>query len=319
MAQSRILSALRLGHGGLRTLQPIQRRPLPPPEPSTAKEESGEKAVVPKSRRAQPPSITRDRDTLSAEESREEALMHPRRRTEYVDPILEVARSGRPAGRGRLIPLGDSHRTWGRGWGSAMTGRRAVGARGTLDWVGRMTREEDDSRRDGGRRRLLRSDMTHRMSGRGRRTTSAESRLDPRRSSLRTFHDYDRLGGFAEYRDEDSGALLVEFNDGTDEPGREVTGVEAGSAGSAESGDTSQDGDEMVRLLYRWYLFKYIRDSNQVIDHRECRQAPRTKRRARASLSRGATHYCIVGSRSDRIHYCLHTACTVLACAKGYN
>lgn len=231
---------MRMGDGGLRTLQAIQRRQLPPPEPST-KEGSSDKPAVARANQAHSPAGSRD--ALSAEESREEALMRPY--TEYSDPILEVARSGRAGGRGRLMTLGDAHRSWGRGWGSAMAGRRAIGARGVLDWVGRTTREEDDPRRDAGRRRLSRSDQ-HRMATRGRRAASAESRLDPRRALPRVFHEHDRLGGFAETRDEDSGALLVEFNDGAEETEREPHGVDGGSAGSADSGDTSQDGDEEV-------------------------------------------------------------------------
>lgn len=256
--QARILSALRLGDCGLRTLRPIQRHPLPPPDASTTTEEINDKPAAPKARLAHSPSGSRD--ALSAEESREEALalMHPRRHTEYSDPVLEAARSARMGGWGRLMTLGDPHRSWGRGWGSTMSGRRAVGARGALDWVGRATREEDDPRRgEGGRRRLMRSDLNHRMAARGRRAASAESRLDPRRPGGRLFHEYDRSEGFAEYRDDESGALLVEFNDGADgeiEGREQAPGVEGGSAGSADSGDTSQDGDEMVRR-YTWLRF----------------------------------------------------------------
>lgn len=68
------------------------------------------------------------------------------------------------------------------------------------------------------------------------------------------FHEYDRSEGLAEYRDDESGALLVEFNDGADgetEGREEASGIEGGSAGSADSGETSQDGDEMVRP-YTW-------------------------------------------------------------------
>lgn len=238
-----MLSALRLGSSGVRTLQPILRRELPPPEPFNVKEESGAKAVASKVQHLQSPSDFRG--GLSAEESREAALVRQQRHAEYADPISEATRSARTGGRGRLPTLGDAHRNWGRGWGSALTGRLAVGARGSLDWMGRTTRE-DDPRRDGGRRRLVRSDLSHRSSTRGRRAASAESRLDPRRPSARTFHGHDRLGDFVECRDEDSGALLVEFNDGTDETGLEAMGVEAGSAGSADSGDLSQDGDEEV-------------------------------------------------------------------------
>lgn len=256
-AQARILSALRLGEGGLRTLRPIQRHPLPPHDASTTAVESREKPVALKARVAHLPSSSRD--SLSVEESREEALALLRQRrhghghTEYSDPILEVARSSaRTGGRGRLIALGDPHRSWGRGWGSAMSGsRRAVGVRGTLDWVGRVARDEDDLRREGSRRRLVRSDLSHRMAARGRRAASVESRLDPRRPAARVFHEYDRSEGFAEYRDDESGALLVEFNDGADgEPEvreGEAPGVEGGSAGSADSADISQDGDDMVR------------------------------------------------------------------------
>ena len=60
------------------------------------------------------------------------------------------------------------------------------------------------------------------------------------------------------YRDEDSGALLVEFNDAADGPGREAPGVEGTSAGSADSGDTSQDGDEVGdihSMMYHWQDF----------------------------------------------------------------
>eukprot|EP00903_Cladosiphon_okamuranus_P019656 g18070.t4 len=272
-AQSRILSALRLGDGGLRTLRPIQRHPLPPHDASTTitatAEDSHEKPkpVALMARVAHLPSggSGSGRDALSAEESREEALALLRQRrhghghghAEYSDPILEVARSARTGGggRGRPIALSDPHRGWGRGWGPAMYGsgsRRAVGVgvRGTLDWVGRVARErdEDDWRREGSgsRRRLVRSDLSHRVAARGRRAASAESRLDPRRPAARVFHEYDRSEGFAECRDDESGALLVEFNDGADgEPeAREAPGIEGGSAGSADSGDTSQDGDE---------------------------------------------------------------------------
>lgn len=245
-----MLSALRLGNAGLRTLQPMRRHLLPPSEPRSSKTGSGEApAAAAKPRYAQSPSGSRD--ALSAEESREECLMRPQRHAEYGDPsFLELSRSARTGGRGRLMTLGDAHRSWGGAWGSAMHGRRAVGARGTLDWVGRTMREEDDSRREGGRRRLLRSDLSHRMSTRGRRAASAESRLDPRRPAARAFHEHDRLGGFADARDEETGALLVEFNDGTDEAGAEAHGVEGGSAGSADSGDTSQDGDEEVKVAY---------------------------------------------------------------------
>ncbi|CAN0008104.1 unnamed protein product, partial [Ectocarpus sp. 8 AP-2014] len=247
-AQARMLSALRLGHGGPRTLRPIQRHPLPPPpEAPTTSMESRDKAIAPTGRPAHSPAD--GRDALSAEESREEALLHPRRQIEYSDPILEVARSARSGGRGRLMTLGDPspHRGWGRGWGSGMSGRRVVGVRGALDWAGRVMRDEDDSRREGSRRRLMRSDLSHRMAARGRRAASAESRLDPRRAAARGLLDYDGVEGFAEYREDESGALLVEFNDGADgegTEGREAPGLEGGSAASADSGDTSQDGDE---------------------------------------------------------------------------
>lgn len=259
-AQARILSALRLGDGGLRTLRPIQRHPLPPHDAPTMNEDSQEKSAAPKARIV-------SRDGLPSEESREEALalLRQRRRghghAEYSDPILEVARSARTSGRDRLIALGDPHRSWGRGWGSGMSGsRRVAGVRGALDWVGRGSRDEDDARREGSRRRLARSDLSQRIAAaaRGRRAASAESRVDPRRPAARVFHEYDRSEGFAEYSrddDDESGALLVEFNDadGADgEPeGRETAGTEGGSAGSADSGDTSQDGDEMVRLGLR--------------------------------------------------------------------
>lgn len=260
-AQARILSALRLGDGGLRTLRPIQRHPLPPPDAPTTGEESHEKPLAPKARVAHLPSGSRD--ALSAEESREAALALLRQRrhghghAEYSDPVLEVARSARTGGRGRLIALGDPHRSWGRGWGSAMSGsRRAVGVRGTLDWVGRVARDEDDLRREGSRRRLVRSDLSHRMAARGRRAASVESRLDPRRPAARVFHEYDRSEAFAEYRDDESGALLVEFNDGADgEPEvreGEAPGIEGGSAGSADSGDISQDGDEVCILCSKF-------------------------------------------------------------------
>ncbi|CAM9107710.1 unnamed protein product, partial [Ectocarpus fasciculatus] len=250
-AQARMLSALRLGRGGLRTMRPIHRHPLPPPpEAPTTSVESRDKAIAiaPTGRPAHSPAD--GRDALSAEESREEALLHPRRQIEYSDPILEVARSARSGGRGRLMTLGDPspHRGWGRGWGSGMSGRRVVGVRGALDWAGRVARDEDDSRREGSRRRLMRSDLSHRLAARGRRAASAESRLDPRRAAARGLLDYDGLEGFAEYREDESGALLVEFNDGADgegAEGREAPGLEGGSAASADSGDTSQDGDEM--------------------------------------------------------------------------
>ncbi len=113
-------------------------------------------------------------------------------------------------------------------------------------------REDDDARREGTRRRLLRSDLSSsslRMAARGRRAASVESRLDPRRAAARVFHEYDRPEGFADYRDDETGALLVEFNDGADgeAEGREAPGVEAASAGSGDSGDTSQEGEDMVR------------------------------------------------------------------------
>lgn len=105
--------------------------------------------------------------------------------------------------------------------------------------------EEEEDARDGGRRRLLRSDSSQRVPVRGRRATSVESRLDSRRSmTTRVLHA--RMRGFAEPRDEETGALLVEFNDGTDETATDIHGVEGGSAGSAETADTSQDGDEEV-------------------------------------------------------------------------
>lgn len=221
-------------------------------------EETHEQPGAPKTRLAHPPSGGRDGDAVSAEESREEslALMHARRQglPEYSDPILEMARSARTGGRGRHLTLGDPHRSWGRGWGSAVSGRRAVGVRGALDWVGRVVRDEDDSRREGTRRRLLRSDLSStslRVAARGRRAASVESRLDPRRSAERVFHEFDRPEGFEDYRDDESGALLVEFNDGAEieAEGREAPGVEAGSAGSGDSGDTSQEGEDMVRPL----------------------------------------------------------------------
>ena len=248
-------SALHLGSGGLRTLQAIEKQPLPPSESSSGNEESGEKPAVAKPRRAHPPSGGAGRDVLSAEESREEALMHPTWRNDYGDAILEMGRPTRSGGRGRAIALSDAHRPWGRGWGSSATAsRRAVAARGGMDWVGRLSREEDDTRREGSRYRLLRGDSS-RLSTRGRRAASAESRLELRRSAGRTFYEYDRLGGFAEYRDEDSGALLVEFNDAADGPGRETPGVEGTSAGSADSGDTSQDGEEVGNIhsmIHAW-------------------------------------------------------------------
>lgn len=230
-----MLSALRFGDRGLLTVQPIRRRPLPTIEPFTTKERSREEIIASKALHGR--LKLSGRDVLSAEESREETLMRPQWQPEY-DPLFEVARSARPGGRGRLMGIGDAQRSWGRGFGAAMSGLRSVGVRGALDWVGRTVREEDDPRRDGGRRRLLRSDLSHRMSTRGRRAASVESRLETRRPG--------RMHGFGETRDEDSGALLVEFNDGTDDPGRDTHGVEGGSAGSAESGDTSQDGDEEV-------------------------------------------------------------------------
>lgn len=257
LAQARLLSALRLGAGGLRTLRPIRRHPLPPPAACTSTEENHDKQKreAPKARRTLSLSDDRDgRDVLSAEESREEALLHPHPHAEYSEPILEVARPGRTGGRGRTLTLGDPHRSWGRGWGSAMPGRRAVagGVRAAPDWMGRMTREEDDSRREGGRRRLMRSDLSQRMASRGRRAVSAESRSDPRRVATRVFHEYDRSEGFTGYREDESGALLVEFNDVADvaRAGGEAAGIEGGSAASADSGDTSQDGDEMVRSVY---------------------------------------------------------------------
>lgn len=261
LAQARLLSALRLGDGGLRTLRPIQRHPLPPPAACTSTEEirDKQKREAPKIRRAHSLLDSGDgrigRGVLSAEESREEALLHPHPHAEYSDPILEVARAGRTGGRGRILTLGDPHRSWGRGWGSAMPGRRAVagGPRAAVDWVGRVTREEDESRREGGRRRLIRSDLSQRMAARGRRTVSAESRSDPRRVAARAFHEYDRAEAFTGYREDESGALLVEFNDGAgiSRAGGEAAGIEGGSAASADSGDTSQDGDEVVRQPLR--------------------------------------------------------------------
>lgn len=166
-----------------------------------------------------------------------------------------------------MVALGDPHRSWGRGWGSAMSGsRRAVGIRGTLDWVGRAVREEDDSRRESSRRRLMRSDLSHRMAARGRRAASAESRLDPRRptAAARVFHEYEPSERFAEYRDDESGALLVEFNEFVDGEAqmREPPGTEGGSAESADSGDTSQDGDEMVRKTTACELY-HIQQSSR--------------------------------------------------------
>lgn len=289
-AQGRILSALRLGEGGPRTLQPIQRHPLPPRDASntvaTVEETGALKARLahaPSGREAASGSGSGSAsDAVSAEETREESLAgmnaaarrhrhdhghdHDPGPPEYSDPILEIARSARTGGRGRHQTLGDPHRSWGRGWGSATatatattgSGRRAIGVRGALDWVGRVVREDDDARREGSRRRLLRSDLSSsslRMAARGRRAASVESRLDPargRRAAARVSHEYDRYDrseGFADYRDDESGALLVEFNDGADGEieGREAPGVEAASAGSGDSGDTSQEGEDMVR------------------------------------------------------------------------
>lgn len=253
-----MLSALHLGSGGLRTLQAIERQPLPPSENSSGNEEIGEKPAVAKPRRAHSPSGGAGRDVLSAEESREEAVMRPTWRNDYGDAIVEVGRPTRSGGRGRAMALSDAHRPWGRGWGSSATAsRRAVAASRGMDWIGRLSREEDDTRREGSRYRLLRGD-TSRLSTRGRRAASAESRLELRRSAGRAFYEYDRLGGFAEYRDEDSGALLVEFNDAADGPGRETPGVEGTSAGSADSGDTSQDGEEVGNIhsmVHKWQDF----------------------------------------------------------------
>lgn len=142
------------------------------------------------------------------------------------------------------MAMSDTHRGWGRGWGSAMQSRRAVGPWGSVDWGVRSGMDEDEDARDVGRRRLLRSDLSQRIPARGRRATSVESRLDSRRSMTRVFHA--RMRGFTEPRDEETGALLVEFNDGTDETAADVHGVEGGSAGSAETADTSQEGDEEV-------------------------------------------------------------------------
>ena len=278
-AQSRMLSALRMGQDGIRTLQPMQRRPLPPPalSPVSVKLKDKEsnasgKAAASRERRTQSPPGGRDvlRDALSTEESREEALLRPLRHADYPDPVLEVTRPSWQGGRGSIMTLGDAHRTWGRGWGAAMSGRRAIGARTSLDWMVRAARdgegegEEEDPRRGAvqhrrtSRPRSMRTDLEHAMTARGRRAASAEGRRDTRRTP-RIFHDHDRLdrlGGFAETRDErddESGALLVEFNDGTDEAGRETNDgtVEAGSAGSADSADTSQDGEVVEEVISR--------------------------------------------------------------------
>lgn len=240
-----MLSALHLGDFGLRTLQPIRTCPLPPPEAATTKKVSGKTSVIAKQRYSQ--SQSGSGDTLSAEESRGESLTRPQRLAgdrRSGSPDLASARWARNGGRGRVMAMGDAHRSWGRGWGSATHGRRTVGAWGSLDWGVRSSMEEDDETREGSRRRLLRSDLTHRVPARGRRATSVESRLEPRRSATRVIHE--RMRGFTEPRDEETGALLVEFNDGTDEAGGEVHIVEGGSAGSADSADTSQDGDEEV-------------------------------------------------------------------------
>ncbi|CAM9591597.1 unnamed protein product, partial [Scytosiphon promiscuus] len=250
-AQARLLSAMRLGEGGLRTVRPLQRHPLPSPATCISTEEKRDKPrrEVPQARRAHSLSDGRDgRDVLSAEESREEALLQPHPHTDYSDPPLEMVRPGRTGGRGRILTLGDPHRSWGRGWGSAMPGRRAGvgGARAALDWMGRVTREEDDSRREGGRRRLMRSDLSQRMVARGSRAVSAESRSDPRSVAARVLHEYDRSEGYTGYREDESGALLVEFNDGADVArAGEAAGIEGASAASADSADTSQEGEEM--------------------------------------------------------------------------
>lgn len=263
VAQARMLSALRMGHVGIRTLQPIHRRPLPAPEmsPVNAKlKEKGSgatsKPAAAEERRAQSPSGTRD--LFFTEESRQEAHLRPLRYSESSDSVsVGVMDVARPAwqqdGRGPIMTLGDAHGAWGRGWGAAMSRRRSISGRSALEWM-----HENDPRR-GVLRRSMRSDLEHTMTARGRRAASAESRRDARRASIgsrRVFHEHDRLGGFAETRDEDSGALLVEFNDvtdaGTNETARErdTTVVEAGSAGSVDSpdsGDSSQDGDGEVR------------------------------------------------------------------------
>lgn len=248
-AQARMLSALYLGDYGLRTLQPIQKRPLPPPDFPTAKKRRDEAHTATKECYALSPSGSRD--TLSAEESRGQSLTHLWRHLSdgrSASPDLSSTRWARIGGRGRLMAMSDTHRGWGRGWGSAMQSRRAVGPWGSLDWGVRSGMEEDEDTRDGGRRRLLRSDLSQRIPARGRRATSVESRLDSRRSMTRVFHA--RMRGFTEPRDEETGALLVEFNDGTDEMAADVHGVEGGSAGSAETVDTSQDGDEEVCMQF---------------------------------------------------------------------
>lgn len=257
-----MLSAIHMGHEGIRTLQPIHRRPLPTPETSLVNAKLKERGngatsntTVAKERRAQSPSGTRD--LFSTEESREEGILRPLRHSEYSDSasVMDVARPAwQQDGRGPIMTLGDAHGAWGRGWGAAMSRRRSIGGRSALEWM-----HENDPRRGGVLRRSMRSDLEHTMTARGRRAASAESRRDARRASIgsrRVFHEHERLGGFAETRDEDSGALLVEFNDvtdvGTDETGRErdPNVVEAGSAGSVDSpdtGDSSQDGDGEVR------------------------------------------------------------------------
>lgn len=261
-AQSRMLSALHLGDDGLRTLQPIQKRLLPPPEPSAIEKAGGEARISAKERNIQSPSGSRD--TLSAEESRGQSLTltHPQGHADSrpMSPDLSSAQWARIGGRGRLMAVSDTQRGWSRGWGSAVHSRRAVVAWGSMERAVRSGMDDDDNVREGGRQRLLRSEMGQRAPSRGRRAASVESRLDPRWSMTRAFHD--RIRGYTEPRDEETGALLVEFNDGTDETAADLHGVEGGSAGSAETADTSRDGDEEVdnsRFVLALHVGSYVR------------------------------------------------------------
>lgn len=244
-AQARMLSALHLKNHGLRILQPIQKHRLPPPE--LGKKPAVKAATVPKDQCAE--SQLGARNTLSAEDSWGPSLTRPQGpsgeiHSAFPDLASASARWARFGGRGRVMDLADSNRGWGRGWGSAAQGRRMVGSSSLLDLEVRSAMELDEHPREVHRRRFLRSDPSPRIPARGRRAMSVESRLDPRRSAARVIHA--RMRGLPEPRDEDSGAFLVEFNDGTDEAGADVHAVEGGSAGSAETADTSQDGDEEV-------------------------------------------------------------------------
>lgn len=253
-AQARVLSAHHLSTNGLRVLKPLQKRRLPTVDPLIEKKLDAKAPTVSNAEDSQPYSGTANvsanaRDAPDAEELREESLPRPQGHSgeaRLAAPDLTTARWTRIGGRGRLMDLGDSHIGWGRGWGSTVHGRRAMGSWSSLDLEVRSAIEGDEHMR----RRLLPSDVSQRAPTRGRRSPSSlESRLDPRRSAPRVFHT--RMRGLLESRDEETEALLVEFNDGTDEIATDVHGMEGESAGSAETADTSQDGDEEVRSCRR--------------------------------------------------------------------